>query len=80
MSGVANIGSRPTVSGQKIRLEVHLHEFSDELYGLNLTVTPRIFIRAEQKFENLEALTEQIRFDNNKARESLSFLNGSEIE
>ena len=34
MSGVANIGSRPTVSGQKVRLEVHLHGFSDELYGL----------------------------------------------
>jgi riboflavin kinase/FMN adenylyltransferase len=80
MSGVANIGSRPTVSGQKVRLEVHLHDFSDELYGLHLTVTPRMFIRAEQKFESLEALTERIRFDSNKARESLSFLNGSEIE
>lgn len=80
LSGVANIGSRPTVSGQKDRLEVHLHGFSDELYGLHLTVTPLIFIRAEQKFESLEALTERIRFDNNKARESLSFLNGSEIE
>ncbi|MBU25236.1 MAG: bifunctional riboflavin kinase/FMN adenylyltransferase [Gammaproteobacteria bacterium] len=79
-SGVANIGSRPTVSGQKVRLEVHLHEFFGELYGLRLTVTPRIFIRAEQKFENLEVLTEQIRIDNDKARESLNFLNGSEIE
>ena len=36
MSGVA-IGSRPTVSGQKDRLEVHLHGFSDELYGLHYT-------------------------------------------
>ena len=79
MSGVANIGSRPTVSGQKVRLK-YICMSSLMSCMVFLTVTPRIFIRAEQKFESLEALTERIRFDNNKARESLSFLNGSEIE
>ena len=78
-TGVANIGSRPTVSGQKVRLEVHLHGFDAELYGLDLNVTPRVFIRAEQKFESIDGLTEQIRLDNQKAQEMLSVLTGSEI-
>jgi len=79
-TGVANIGSRPTVSGQKVRLEVHLHEFTGELYGRTLIVTPRVFIRAEQKFESIDALTAQIRVDNAKALELLSVLTGSETE
>jgi len=79
-TGVANIGSRPTVSGQKFRLEVHLHEFTGELYGRTLIVTPRIFIRAEQKFESIEALTAQIRVDNARALELLGVLTGSETE
>ena len=79
-TGVANIGSRPTVSGQKVRLEVHLHAFTGDLYGRDLVVTPRVFIRAEQKFESLDALTAQIRIDNAKALESMTALTGSETE
>ena len=80
VTGIANIGSRPTVSGQKVSLEVHLHEFTGELYGRTLIVTPRVFIRAEQKFESIDALTAQIRVDNAKALELLSVLTGSETE
>ena len=80
VTGVANIGSRPTVSGQKVSLEVHLHEFTGELYGRTLIVTPRVFIRAEQKFESIDALTAQIQVDNAKALELLSVLTGSETE
>ena len=80
VTGVANIGSRPTVSGQKVSLEVHLHECTGELYGRTLIVIPRVFIRAEKKFESIDALTAQIRVDNAKALELLSVLTGSEIE
>ena len=80
VTGVANIGSRPTVSGQKVSLEVHLHEFTGELYGRTLIVIPRVFIRAEQKFESIDALTAQIQVDNAKALELLSDLTGSETE
>ena len=74
--GVANIGSRPTVCGQKVSLEVHLHEFTGELYGLTLTVTPQFFIRAEKKFESVDALTKQISDDNEKALSLFSLLPG----
>ena len=80
VTGVANIGSRPTVSGQKVSLEVHLHECTGELYGRTLIVIPRVFIRAEKKFESIDALTAQIRVDNAKALELLSVLTGSETE
>jgi riboflavin kinase / FMN adenylyltransferase len=80
VGGIANIGSRPTVSGHQVRLEVHLHAFTGELYGQMLTVTPRVFIRAEQKFDSLEALTEQIRIDNDAARQLLGSLTGFETE
>lgn len=78
--GVANIGSRPTVSGQQLRLEVHLHEFTGELYGQMLLVTPLVFIRAERKFDSLDALTEQIRIDNDVARQLLGSITGFETE
>jgi FAD synthase len=45
-----------------------------------LSVTPRVFIRAEQKFDSLEALTEQIRIDNDMARQLLGSLTGFETE
>jgi riboflavin kinase/FMN adenylyltransferase len=80
VTGIANIGFRPTVSGQKVSLEVHLHEFTGELYGRTLIVTPRVFIRAEQKFESIDVLTAQIRVDNAKALELLGVLTGSETE
>ena len=80
VSGIANIGSRPTVSGQKMRLEVHLHKFSGELYGLYLTITPRFFIRAEKKFESVDALTKQISVDNEKALSRFRLLTGLKTE
>lgn len=61
--GVANAGSRPTVNGKSHRLEVHLLDFSGDLYGKRLTVTPLIFIRGEQSFESLDALKAQIGCD-----------------
>ena len=33
MPGVANIGTRPTVDGLRLRLEVHLLDFDGDLYG-----------------------------------------------
>lgn len=70
--GVANIGTRPTVAGQRHGLEVHLHDFDGALYGQCLTVIPRFFIRAEQRFESVHALSLQIAVDNERARALLT--------
>ncbi|WP_407275755.1 bifunctional riboflavin kinase/FAD synthetase [Halothiobacillus sp. DCM-1] len=61
--GVANIGTRPTVDGQTARLEVHLFDFAESLYGQSVQVVFLARLRAEQKFESLDALVAQIRCD-----------------
>ena len=61
--GVANYGRRPTVGAAKPLLEVHLFDFSGDLYGRPLDVAFVDFIRDERKFENLDALKLQIDAD-----------------
>lgn len=70
-NAVANVGTRPTVDGQRAALEVYLHDFNGVLYRQRLTVIPLFFIRPEQKFEGVQALSAQIAKDNARARELL---------
>lgn len=70
--GVANIGRRPTVDGNREQLEVHILDFNDDLYGRVLGVDLVDFIRPEQKFDGLEALKAQIAIDSEKARQILN--------
>ena len=62
-NGVANIGRRPTVNGQGVQLEAHLFNFSGDIYGEQMTVTPLHKIRDEVKFASLDALKQQINAD-----------------
>lgn len=70
--GVANLGIRPTVDGRAEKLEIHLFDFSGDLYGQCLRVTFVDFIRAEQAFASLEALKNQIAKDCLVARSLLN--------
>ncbi len=49
--------------GKKLLLETHIFNFNDDIYGKELTVEFLTFIRPEQKFDNFEKLTEQIKKD-----------------
>lgn len=66
--GVANLGTRPTVDGGERLLEVHLLDFSGDLYGKELRVRFEKFLRPERKFGSLEELREQIGRDAEEAR------------
>ncbi len=69
--GVANIGVRPTVSSSLQRiLEVHLLDYSENLYGRELEVRFEAYLRPENKFENIRALQTQIQADIRRARAS----------
>ncbi|MEO0947140.1 MAG: bifunctional riboflavin kinase/FAD synthetase [Cyanobacteria bacterium J06641_5] len=70
--GVMNLGCRPTVNGQGPTLEVHLLDWSGDLYGQDLTVRLQQFLRAEQKFPSLSALKTQIAADCEAARSALA--------
>lgn len=62
--GMMNIGVRPTVDqSRRVHLEVHLFDFSANLYGHALTVEFATRIRDEKSFESLEALSAQLTRD-----------------
>ncbi len=63
IKGIANLGYRPTFKGKKILLEVHLFNFSRNLYNKYLTVEFLKFIRKEKKFKNADQLKKQIMKD-----------------
>ena len=63
IKGIANLGYRPTFNEKKILLEVHLFNFSGNLYNKNLSVEFLKFIRKEKKFKNVEQLKKQIKTD-----------------
>ncbi|QLF93064.1 bifunctional riboflavin kinase/FAD synthetase [Pseudomonas sp. ABC1] len=68
--GVANIGVRPSVAGDgSAHLEVHLLDFSGDLYGRRLTVVFHHKLRDEQRFVSLDALRSAIAADIAAARE-----------
>jgi riboflavin kinase/FMN adenylyltransferase len=71
--GVANIGRRPTVAeGAISRVEVHLFDFAEDLYGRELDVALHGFIRAERRFAGLPELKAQIALDATEARRLLA--------
>ena len=61
--GIANLGYRPTFNGKKVLLEIHLFNFSGNLYNKYLTVEFLKFIRSEKKFKNVDQLKKQIKID-----------------
>lgn len=73
LPGVVNIGVRPTIakaSGERV-LELHLFDFTADIYGQDVEVVFRRFLRPEQKFAGLDALKTQITQDVAEARQAL---------
>jgi riboflavin kinase/FMN adenylyltransferase len=76
--GIANIGLRPTVGdGQESRLEVHLFNFTGDLYGQEIGVSLHTYLRPERKFASFEALRAQIAADAIDARAILAHIPGA---
>ena len=57
---MANIGTRPSVDGQTRLLEIHIFNYSGSLYGRYVKINLLKKIRDEQRFENIEALKQQL--------------------
>jgi riboflavin kinase / FMN adenylyltransferase len=68
LSGVANIGTRPTVDGTRTVLEVHLFDFDQDIYGRYVQVEFVLKLRDEKRFDSFQALKEQIARDAAEAR------------
>ncbi|MDF3023550.1 MAG: bifunctional riboflavin kinase/FAD synthetase [Alphaproteobacteria bacterium] len=61
--GVANFGIRPMFRITQPIFETYIFDFDSEIYGKNLRVQPVKFLRPEQEFKGLEALSAQIKQD-----------------
>ena len=70
IKGIANLGYRPTFGQKKILLEVHLFNFSRNVYNKYLSVEFLKFIRREKKFSSVDKLRKQIQFDLKVAKRS----------
>jgi len=69
--GVASFGRRPMFDDGAPLLEVFLFDFAGDLYGKVIEVAFIGWLRPEQKFASVEALTQQMQADAGKARDAL---------
>ena len=72
LKGVANLGTRPTVGEGERLLEVHIFDYSGDLYGKTLKVRFDKFLREERKFDSVDELRAQIGLDVAAATSELS--------
>ncbi|MDQ2861429.1 MAG: bifunctional riboflavin kinase/FAD synthetase [Pseudomonadota bacterium] len=72
LPGVANIGVNPTTGEVAPRLEVWLFDFDEDIYGETIETDLIAFLRPEEKFASIEAMVEQVRRDEVRARAVLA--------
>ncbi|MEO0997073.1 MAG: riboflavin kinase, partial [Pseudomonadota bacterium] len=71
LPGVASVGTRPTVGGGEVLLEVHLFDFDEEFYGEYVDVDFIARLRDEENFPDLDSLRRQMERDAAAARKLL---------
>jgi riboflavin kinase/FMN adenylyltransferase len=62
-NGMMSIGFNPTVNGKNKTIEVNIFDFNFSIYNENLEVFFVEYLRAEEKFDSLEGLVEQLHKD-----------------
>ncbi len=72
---IVNIGTRPTLASSDRRLEAHIIDYDNQIYGQELSLLFLSKIRNEQKFDNTNQLKEQIQKDEQQIRAKLSLQN-----
>ncbi|MEI8006514.1 MAG: riboflavin kinase [Bacteroidota bacterium] len=70
--GLCNIGKRPTIGGTRVVIEVNILDFSEDLYGAEISITVIQALRKEKKFKNLTQLVSQMNRDKSKVMKILS--------
>lgn len=61
--GMLSIGNRPTVNGLDERIEVNLFDFNEEIYGDEMKVYVKKYLRGQEKYNSLDLLIEQLNKD-----------------
>ena len=61
--GMMSIGNRPTFNDTNERVEVNIFDFNEDIYGKTVRVYVKKFLRAQEKYNSIEALKTQIDLD-----------------
>ncbi|MBC7959142.1 MAG: hypothetical protein H7X94_04670, partial [Vallitaleaceae bacterium] len=69
---VTNVGLNPTVEGAFVTVEAHILDFDENIYDKVITIFLYQFLRPELRFDNLEALKEQIAIDLKRVQDTIN--------
>ena len=72
LDAVASVGTRPTFGTNRPLLEVHIFDFDQDIYGEYIHVDFIARLRSEEKFDDVDALVEQMHRDSALARQILA--------
>ncbi|MDC0204724.1 riboflavin kinase, partial [Flavobacteriales bacterium] len=72
--GMLNIGIQPTTENNSHQIEVHIFNFSEQIYGQEIYVELVKRIRNEKKFKDLNALQHQLKKDANNCKKFFNIL------
>ncbi len=72
LDAVASVGTRPTFDGTKALLEVHIFDFSEEIYGRYIHIDFVSRLRSEVKYDDVDELVAQMHRDADNARSLLA--------
>jgi len=76
---VASVGHNPTVGGNAKRIEVHVLDFNQDVYGQSVEVLFYKKLRNEVEFDSLTALTAAIEHDVRQARDHFAKESGEQV-
>ncbi len=71
-NGMLSIGKRPTLNDTIERIEINIFDFDADIYGKNLKVTVKKYIRSQIKFNSLQELKNQMLIDKEEALQALT--------
>lgn len=78
--GMLYIGHRPSIAqGETLSIEVHIFEFSQNIYAQTITLLLKAYIRADQQFDHLADLQSQLQLDQINAQKILSNQNSNSV-
>ena len=72
LSGVGNLGMQPTFPEQRFQIEIHILDFTQDIYGCEVEILFVSRLRDEQRFSSVERLVTQMHTDIEKTRGILS--------
>jgi len=67
-----NVGVRPTFGGEELLIEAYVLDFSDEIYGEELTIEFVEYLRPELRFDDVDSLVAHMRDDVSRSRDILA--------